>query len=277
MKNYNINTLLDKHNFSAYYNLYCPIALQAQTLTSWKDYYFPDFADYTTNNGYSCKNLGFRDSLLVDTKSHSEFIDAAGQTKTWESGTQFINNYRPSNSADNLDNEARLKETNYLILPPSSNYFYVPGYFERDGATIYGFQRYFDKNSEVAKYGYRWSALTNGNIPRYFGEGATNILHRKFAISGQSLPYLRSLETQAIGVRGTPQRFPKPIDELIRIENHQLETTVADSLINNYDDPQRDQARYDYKFSYQLTTPSEDGSNWYVPKEYVANWALLLV
>ena len=169
MKNYNINTLLDKHNFSAYYNLYCPIALQAQTLTSWKDYYFPDFADYTTKNGYSCKNLGFRDSLLVDTKSHSEFTDAAGQTKTWESGTQFINNYRPSNSADNLDNQARLKETNYLILPPSSNYFYVPGYFERDGATIYGFQCYFDKNSEVAKYGYKWSSLTDGGIPRFSG------------------------------------------------------------------------------------------------------------
>lgn len=274
MKNYNINTLLDKHNFSAYYNLYCPIALQAQTLTSWKDYYFPDFADYTTKNGYSCKNLGFRDSLLVDTTSHNEF------TKTWESGTQFINNYRPSNSADNLDNEARLNETNYLILPPSSNYFYVPGYFERDGATIYGFQRYFDKNSEVAKYGYRWSSLTNGNMPRYCGIGATNTLHRKFDISGQLLLYLRilnKLNNQATGTYVAPQRFPKPIDELISKENNQLETIVADSLINNYDDPQRDKARYDYKFSYQLTTPLEDGSNWYAPQEYVANWVLLLV
>ena len=176
-----------------------------------------------------------------------------------------------------MDNEARLKETNYLILPPSSNYFYVPGYFERGGATIYGFQCYFDKNSEVAKYGYRWSSLTNGNMPRYFGEVATRALHRTFAIPGQSLLYLRRLEDQTIGTRGTPQRFPKPVDELISIENHQLETIVADSLINNYDDPQRDQARYDYKFSYQLTTPSEDGSNWYVSKEYVANWALLLV
>ena len=197
----------------------------------------------------------------MDTKNHNEFTDAAGQTKTWESGTQFINNYRPSNSADNLDNDARLKEINYLILPPSSNYFYVPGYFERDGATIYGFQRYFDKNSEVAKYGYRWSALTNGNMPRYFGGAATYALHRTFAIPGRSLSYLRRLENQTIGTHGTPQRFPKPIDELISIENHQLETIVADSLINNYDDPQRDQARYNYKFSYQLTTPSEDGSN----------------
>ena len=197
----------------------------------------------------------------MDTKNHSEFTDAAGQTKTWESGTQFINNYRPSNSADNLDNQARSQETNYLILPPSSNYFYVPGYFERDGATIYGFQCYFDKNSEVAKYGYRWSSLTNGNRPRYVGEVATHALQRTFAIPGQSLPYLRRLEDQTIGTHGTPQRFPKPIDELISIENHQLETIVADSLINNYDDPQRDQARYDYKFSYQLTTPSEDGSN----------------
>lgn len=205
--------------------------------------------------------MGFRDSLLVDTTSHSEFTDAAGQTKTWESGTQFINNYRPSSSADNLDNEARLKETNYLILPPSSNYFYVPGYFERDGATIYGFQCYFDKNSEVAKYGYRWSALTNGNIPRYCGEDATNTLHETFAIYGQSLPYFRRLEDQTIGLRGTPQRFPKPVDELISIENNQLETIVVDSLINNYDDPQKDLARYDYKFSYQLTTPLKDGSN----------------
>ena len=212
--------------------------------------------------------MGFRDSLLVDTKSHSEFTDATGQTKTWESGTQFINNYRPSNSADNLDNDARSNETNYLILPPSSNYFYVPGYFERDGATIYGFQRYFDKNSEVAKYGYRWSNLTNGNIPRYCGEDATNILHETFAIYGQSLPYFRRLEGHTIGLRGTPQRFPKPIDELISIENNQLETIVADSLINNYDDPQSDQARYDYKFSYQLSMPSEYSSD---------NWALLLV
>lgn len=88
-------------------------------------------------------------------------------------------------------------------------------------------------------------------------------MHRTFAIPGQSLPYLRRLEDQTIGARGTPQRFPKPIDELVSIENKnkQLETIVADSLINNYDDPQRDQARYDYKFSYQLTTPSEDGSN----------------
>lgn len=75
------------------------------------------------------------------------------------------------------------------------------------------------------------------------------------------MPYLRRLENQTIGARGTQQRFPKPIDELVSIENNQLETIVADSLINNYDDPQRDQARYDYKFSYQLTTPSEDGSN----------------
>lgn len=271
MKNYNINILLDKHNISAYYNLYCPIALQAQTLTSWKDYYFPDFADYTTKNGYSCKNLGFRDSLLVNTNSHSEFA------KTWESGTQFINNYRPSNSADNLDNKARSEEANYLILPPSSNYFYVPGYFEKNGATIYGFQDYFDKNSEVAKYGYRWSALTNGNMPRYFGGAATSTLHKKFAIHGQALPYLRRLEDQTIGLRGTTQRFPKPIDELISIENNQLETIVADSESNSYDYPQRDQALYDYKFSYQLTTPLEDGSNWYAPQEYVANWVLLLV
>lgn len=36
MKNYNINAFLDnpKKIKSAYYNLYCPIALQAQTLTS---------------------------------------------------------------------------------------------------------------------------------------------------------------------------------------------------------------------------------------------------
>lgn len=75
------------------------------------------------------------------------------------------------------------------------------------------------------------------------------------------MPYLRRLEDQTMGTRGTPQRFPKPVDELVSIENNQLETIVADSLINNYDDPQRDLARYDYKFSYQLTTPSEDGSN----------------
>ena len=43
---------------------------------------------------------------------------------------------------------------------------------------------------------------------------------------------------------------------------------MADSLINNYDDPQSDQARYDYKFSYQLAMPSEYSSD---------NWALLLV
>ena len=98
-------------------------------------------------------------------------------------------------------------------------------------------------------------------MPRYCGIIATNILHQKFDISGQSLPYFRRLDT--IGLRRTPQRFPKPIDELISIENKnkQLETIVADSLINNYDDPQKDQARYDYKFSYQLTMPLEDGSN----------------
>ena len=98
-------------------------------------------------------------------------------------------------------------------------------------------------------------------MPRYCGITATNTLHRTFAISGQSLPYFRRLEDQTIGLRRTPQRFPKPVDELVSIENNQLETIVADSLINNYDDPQRDQARYDYKFSYQLTMPSEDGSN----------------
>ena len=102
-------------------------------------------------------------------------------------------------------------------------------------------------------------------MPRYCGIIATNILHQKFDISGQSLPYFRRLQDQkqTIGLRGTPQRFPKPIDELISIENKnkQLETIVADSLINNYDDPQKDQARYDYKFSYQLTKPLEDGSN----------------
>lgn len=103
-------------------------------------------------------------------------------------------------------------------------------------------------------------------MPRYCGIIATNILHQKFDISGQSLSYFRRLDT--IGLRRTPQRFPKPVDELISIENHQLETIVADSLINNYDDPQKDQALYDYKFSYQLATPSEDSN---------ANWVLLLV
>ena len=80
MKNYNMNTLLDNLHISAYYNLYCPIALQAQTLTSWKDYYFPDFVEYKTSdsNHYTRKNLGFRDSLLVDTNNYSEKDDIIG-------------------------------------------------------------------------------------------------------------------------------------------------------------------------------------------------------
>lgn len=98
-------------------------------------------------------------------------------------------------------------------------------------------------------------------MPRYCGIAATNALHKTFAISGKSLPHFRRLEDQTIGLHGTTQRFPKPVDELISIENNQLETIVADSLINNYDDPQRDLARYDYKFSYQLATPLKDGSN----------------
>ena len=272
MKNYNINTLLDKHNISAYYNLYCPIALQAQTLTSWKDYYFPDFVEHKTSdsNNYTRKNLGFRDSLLVDTNNYSETDDTTGKTTTWESGTRFINNYRPSNSADNLKNSARLIDENYLILPPSSNYFYVPGYFERNGETKYLFTYYFDNNSEVAKYGYKWSSLTDGGIPRFSGWDLTNQLHQNFAIYGAELPYFFK-QDETIKARPAPQRFPKPLEELVVVENNQLETIAVDSLIDNYDDPQKDLARYDYKLSY------DDGSKGYISKAYVDKWSLLLV
>ena len=272
MKNYNINTLLDNLHFSAYYNLYCPIALQAQTLTSWKDYYFPEFVERKTSdsNHYTRKNLGFWDSLLVDTNNYSETNETTGKTTTWESGTRFINNYRPSNSADNLKNSARLVDDNYLILPPSSNYFYVPGYFERNGETKYLFVYYFDSNSEVAKYGYKWSSLTDGGIPRFSGWDLTNQLHKDFAIYGGELPYFFK-QDETIKARPAPQRFPKPLEELVVVENNQLETIVVDSLIDNYDDPQKDLACYDYRFSY------DDGSKGYIPKAYVDKWALLLV
>lgn len=276
MKNYNINALLDnpKKIKSAYYNLYCPIALQAQTLISWKNYYFPDFIEHNTKDNYTCKNLGFRDSLLVETditgnNTYKEF------NKTWESGTRFINNYRPSNSPDNLDNSERLKETNYLILPPSSNYFYIPGYFEKDGEIKYGFQYYFDSNSEVAKYGYKWSSLTNGGLPRFCGgAGSTNsnidltaTLQNLFQIQGQTLPYL----TSQMKLSTTPQRFPKPRDELASLENNQLETIVVDAVSNSYDDPQEDTAGFQYKFSY------DDGNKGYISKDYLKHWVLLLV
>lgn len=277
MKNYNINAFLDnpKKIKSAYYNLYCPIALQAQTLTSWKNYYFPDFVERNTKDKYTCKNLGFRDSLLVETDTDGTDTTYNEFNKTWESGTRFINNYRPSNSADNLDNSERSKETNYLILPPSSNYFYVPGYFEKDGEIKYGFRYYFDSNSEVAKYGYKWASLTNGGLPRFCGGSGltddeadlTTTLHNQFQIHGKTLPYL----TSQMKLTPTPQRFPKPIDELVNTENNQLETIVVDSISNSYDDPQEDVAGLQYKFSY------DDGNKGYISKDYLKHWVLLLV
>ena len=95
-------------------------------------------------------------------------------------------------------------------------------------------------------------------------------MHQHFAIYGAELPYFFK-QGKTIKARPAPQRFPKPIEELVVVENNQLETIVVDSLIDNYDDPEKDLACYDYKFSY------DDGSKGYISEAYVDNWALLLV
>ena len=95
-------------------------------------------------------------------------------------------------------------------------------------------------------------------------------MHQDFAIYGGELPYFFK-QDEIIKARPAPQRFPKPLEELVVIENNQLETIVVDSLINNYDDPQKDLARYDYRFSY------DDGSKGYISQAYVDKLALLLV
>lgn len=69
----------------------------------------------------------------------------------------------------------------------------------------------------------------------------------------------------------TPQRFPKPRDELASLENNQLETIVVDAVSNSYDDPQEDTAGFQYKFSY------DDGNKGYISKDYLKHWVLLLV
>lgn len=291
MKNYNIKDLLDQHNISAYYNIYCPITLQAQSMVDWKEYYFPDFTSYDSGDKYTCKNLGFRDELIVTKDGYQEFTDSATEKiKTWESGTRFISHYRPKNSTDNADNPTRSVESNYLIILPSANYFYVPTYFtitsDEEGSgssqvTAYGFKYYFDSDTTIARFGYR-NVITDGGVPHYIGYNVTQTLQQKGAFSGVDVYFLHkkpSLNPSKVLVVESVQAtstFPRPMEELVTCADNKIETVSTSTQVYFYGDLDEDLLRRGYKFIYQPVALDTD-DDWWINKTYLSTCHLILV